>query len=768
MPISSPFLMIHPPAPANGTTSSPAAPSVSAPQPQAPRTAPQPQGPAVAPRPMTPAPGIVTSQLIFRNPSLGNLVWNQPKPRGAFSLPTLISPTATPNDQTLFDEPQPGGQQHYLPSYALATTGSGSQSQFEVSLAASGSGYLLTVTLADVTPSNIATNRVREVPATLYLLTATLPSRTESWSFPTATVNGTSITLSMPITDPAVRDAIYSAMTDQSQQAKLILRRSPSLALPVGSTVPMATPMLAMRLPGPQQLYRESAVAIDTAIDFYFDKNLDRNVFANLPNVGGQGPSTLNHVSIPYPANGAKTYSYWQDPSQPTQIYFLPDSYKIARLATSPHTPAINVSTSGSDPATLSVTMSFFALPVWDPNRISTAAAGPLLTAFGISSITSVSILPATSAQLLLNLPGTDPSASTAPVPIANASIDTANGIQGAVTLPLKQFQQAYNGLFMTPSVLLSGQVNVTVNQNTEQVLFTASASDLAGAIFDTTSFDAGPDEVTVVATNGIESPIHVAALGATLLNGNTQIPATLLGSYPILPTDLKPVSSGGTSATQAGAGPDSSGAQAPHQSTVSKVLGFAEGLAGSLFKNNTVVSDALQAAEAIGSGSVVKGSSVTMVLKLASGQSFNPQTDSVQLDTAQAIVIPDSRAIWSAITQNQVLAPVQKQITIQLPAGVFAAQSGSASSATPGSASLLAVQVVFQSGQSATFQPSMTATNGLYTQTIGLNVDIENYILGQGDSANYTYRVDLITTNGTQTGSWTTNNVDNLFVTLS
>ena len=712
---------------------------------------------------MAPAPGIVTNQMIFRNPSLGNLVWNQPEPRNAFALPTLISPTATPNDQTLFDEPQPGGRQHYLPSYALATTGSGNQSQFEVSLAASGSGYLLTVTLADVTPSNIVFNRVREVPATLYLLTATLPSRTESWSFPTATVNGTSITLSMPITDPAVRDAIYSAMIDQSQQTKLILRRSPSLALPVASAMP------ALRQPAPQQLYRRSAVAIDTAIDFCFDKNLDQNVFANLPNVGGQGPSTLNCVSIPYPATGAKTYSYWQDPSQPTQIYFLPDSYNIARLATSPHTPAINVTTSGSDPATLSVNLSFFALPDWDANRISSAAAGPLLTAFGISSITNVSILPATTAQLLLNLPGTDPSASTSPVPITNASIDTANGIQGSVTLSLAQFQQAYNGMFMTPSVLLSGQVNVTVNQSTEQVPFSASASNFTGAIFDTTSFDAGPDEVTVVATNGIESPIHVAALGATLLNGNTQIPATLLGAYPVLPVDLKPISPGGTGTTQSGGSPNSGSAPASSQSTVSKVLGFAEGLAGSLFKSNTVVSDTLQAAEAIGSGSVVQGSSVTMVLKLASGQSFAPQSDTVQLDTTQAIVIPDSRAIWRAIVQNQVVAPIQKQITIQLPAEVFTSQSGSATSTTSGtgSASLLAVQVVFQSGETATFQPSMTATGGMYSQTIGLNVDIENYIFGQGDSANYTYRVDMITTTGTQTGNWTTNNANDLFVTL-
>ncbi|MGH9563971.1 MAG: hypothetical protein ACRD3S_21170 [Terracidiphilus sp.] len=758
MAISSPFLMIHPPIAANSasnshTVAAPVAHTVAAPVAHtvaAPVTTPM-----VAMTPLR----IANNQMVFRNPSLGILFWNLPKPRSSFALPTLISPTATPNDQTLFDEPQPGGQQHYLPAYALATTGSGNQTQFAVSLAASSSGYLLTVKFNDVTPMNILSNHVREMPATLYMLTATLPSRTETWSFPTATVDGTSITLSMPITDPAVRDAIYSAMTDQSQQAKLILRRSPSLAVPVPSTTP-----------GSQQLYRQSAVAIDTSIDFYFDQNLDKNVFANLPNVGGQGPSTLNHVSIPYPATGAKSYSYWQDPLQPSQIYFLPDSYKIARLATSPHSPAINVTTSGSDPATLSVTMAFFALPVWDPNRITTAAAGPLLTAFGISSVTNLSVLPATSAQLLLNLPSTDPSATTAPVPITNASIDTANGIQASVTLSLTQFQQVYNALFVSPSVLLSGQVNVTVNQNTEQVPFSARASDFAGTIFDTTAFVAAPDEVTVVATNGIESPVHVPGLAPTLLNGNTQIPSTLLGFYPLLPVDLKPVPSGATPGADGG-----SGSASGTESTVDKVLGLASGLLGGLFKGHTAVSDSLQAAESVGSGSVVKGSSLTMVLKLASGQTFDPQSDTVQLDTTQTVVIPDSRAIWSAIVQNQVVAPVQKQITIQLPAGVFGSQSGSATSTTSsdttggsyGTASLLAVQVVFQNGQTATFQSSMPASGGILSQTIGLNVDIENYILGQGDSSNYTYRVDLITASGTQQGSWTTSNVDDLFVTL-
>ncbi|MGB0064539.1 MAG: hypothetical protein WBP85_08850, partial [Terracidiphilus sp.] len=126
------FHLVHPPVPANGASNSHTV------------------VPVAATKPLEPV-AVANNQLVFRNPSLGMLLWNQPKPRNAFALPTLISPTAAPNDQTLFEEPQPGGPQHYLPSYALATTGSGNQTQFAVSLAPSSAGYLLTVKLADVT-----------------------------------------------------------------------------------------------------------------------------------------------------------------------------------------------------------------------------------------------------------------------------------------------------------------------------------------------------------------------------------------------------------------------------------------------------------------------------------------------------------------------------------------------------------------------------------------------------------------------------------------
>lgn len=670
--------------------------------------------------------------LVFRNPMFGFFFFpSLPRPRSAFNLPVLISPTATPNDQTLFDEPQAGGQQHYLPAYAVAYTGSGNQTNFNVSLAVSSSGWLLTVNLKNVTPMTSISNRKAEMPATRYFLQATLPDRTGTWDFASAVADSTSITLSMPISDPAQRDSIYTAMTDQSLSPVLILRRSPSLAVPV----PPAAPQPGQ--PAPQQLYRQSAVAIDTSIPFYFDKNLDQNVFANLPQTSGGSPPPLNSATVPYPAGGTKSFPYWQDPLQPGQVYFLPDAYKIARLTTSPHTPAMSITTSGSDPATMSITFTFLALPVWDAGRI--AAAQAALPATFTHAVSSMSILPATTTQLLLNLPSSDGSGSNAPVPVANATIDTANGIQGSITLGLSQFQQLYEAIFSQIEMLLSGKVNVTVGQDTEAVPFSGRASDFTGDIFGTTvSCDSSVNQVTVALTNAIESPIQVNALPLTLLLGTTAMPFSVSSTSPTLPVTLQPVrpaSSAGSASSTAPANGSSAG-------NISSVAAVA-----------------------------TPPSAITLVLQPATAPP--PGTSyTVQFDLTQVTVNPDSQAIWQAIVQNQTVAPVQKQITVQLPAEVFpspaATATSASSSSSSGGAPMLAVQVVFQDGQTVTFEPSMTASGGLYTQTVGLNVDIANYILGQGDGSNYTYRVDTITAQGTQKGVSQTTNVDDLFVTIS
>ena len=668
-----------------------------------------------------------------------------PRPRGGIVLPTLISPTATPNDQTLFDEPQTGGPQHYLPAYQLATTGKGSRMQFAVSLTATASGFLLTVPLVDGTSAAVISNRVRETPAAVYLLSTTLPGRTQTWDFPNAVVDGTSLTLTLPFSDPNEREAIYTAMTDPSQQTKLIVRRSPELALPV----PLAAAVTGQA--PPQQLYRQTALAIDTSINFTFDKTLDQNVFAGFTSAGNPAPSTLRRISLPYavpggqaqsavPGQGVQTesYPYWQDPVQLDQFYFLPDSYKIARLATSPHTPAMNISTNGGDPATLTITLTFLAVPVWDPRRI-VAAAGSLVSTSGFPKVSGLTILSATQTQLLLNLPPLDPTAESALVPVANAIIDTANGIQGSITLKLAQFQQLYRAIFTTPNVLLCGVVNIPVvdtagDPDTLRVPFSGSALDFSGPIFDTSmTYDPAQNQVTVLVTNAIESPIHVAGQPVTLVDQGAALPAGMVNLSAALPVDLPPVQTTATAGT-----PGAS-------------------------------------------------SNLTITLQLAAGQSLD-QSGGVQIDPSKAKAVPDNQAIWRAMIQNQGVGPVQKQITVQLPAEVFsspatgaaggASSSGagaSASSSSPGAAPagasnspLMAVQVVFNDkGQSLMFLPSTPAIAGLCSQTISLNVDIADYVLGRGDNSNYTYRVDTITANGTVNGPEISANLDDLFVTL-
>jgi hypothetical protein len=79
-----------------------------------------------------------------------------------------------------------------------------------------------------------------------------------------------------------------------------------------------------------------------------------------------------------------------------------------------------------------------------------------------------------------------------------------------------------------------------------------------------------------------------------------------------------------------------------------------------------------------------------------------------------------------------------------------------------------MAVQVVFENGQTANFDPSTPATTGIMTQTVSLAVPVKMYVLQVGDAANYKYRVDLITSAGTRQGSWTTSNQDSFYVSVN
>lgn len=79
-----------------------------------------------------------------------------------------------------------------------------------------------------------------------------------------------------------------------------------------------------------------------------------------------------------------------------------------------------------------------------------------------------------------------------------------------------------------------------------------------------------------------------------------------------------------------------------------------------------------------------------------------------------------------------------------------------------------MAVQVVFEDGQTASFDPSTPANVGIITQTVSLAVPVKMYVLQVGDAAYYKYRVNLITSAGTQQGDWISSNQDSFYVQVN
>jgi hypothetical protein len=167
---------------------------------------------------------------------------------------------------------------------------------------------------------------------------------------------------------------------------------------------------------------------------------------------------------------------------------------------------------------------------------------------------------------------------------------------------------------------------------------------------------------------------------------------------------------------------------------------------------------------------------SLTITLQIAAGQSVDSSTQ-VLFDFSDTHVTPDPKAIWQAIVNNQVVGPVARSITVRLVAAVLApatpvAAATAAGTTDPSPAPLpepvLAVQVVFNTGQTATFDASLKPdAAGFLNQIVKLAVPVEKFVLHEADSGDYQYRVDLITRSGSKKGTLVTDNADVLFVSV-
>lgn len=698
--------------------------------------------------------------MYLRNPFIGDWFIGSPLPRTSFALPTLISMDAAPTDATLFQEPADPAKLHYLTKFKIAVQGSGGAQADQVSFAADANGFTLTVQLADVTDASIAATNARITPGTSrYMLAANLEGRSAVWDF-TATAPDGSVapTLSLTVTDPGDRDSIYRAMTDPAAHAQLVVRRSFDVASLVASQT----------VPQPQDLFRERLTAIDSIIPFTFDPVLDKNIFASLGSVGS-AQTTWTVKQVPY-GKANRSFPYYQDASQPTHIYYLPDEFKISRQPAPPHAPSILVSSSGNDPANLNFTLVFVAVPVWTSDRI--AAATTFWQKFlNASAPPSLLLFEASNTALALTLPAADGASAPVLIPQPGAVIDIATGIKCAVTLTLAQFQQVYAALFDDVSQLLSGVVTVAVDSDVERIPLTARAADFAGAIVDSKmTFVPGIDQFRVVLADSIESPIQIDSLSGQVMKGpidpstgqqSTKVPQLLQLAEPKPPTKLMP---------QGAATSDSGGASSSSSSS-SSAGGLLGGLLGALGGSSGVAG---QIEGGLSTGKAPAPNTVALTIQVMPGQGNDP-TCAVVLDLEHVRVLPDPNAIWESIMSNQVVGPVQRTIKVKAFASMFApaptlvGSSSGSSSSSSAKPDVRAVQVVFDGGQTLDFDSSTPADpSGLMTQTIVLSVPVKAFVLGTGDTSYYKYHIDLITPTGTQQGQWLSSNTDSFYVQVS
>ena len=193
----------------------------------------------------------------------------RPQARTDFDLPTLIAPAAVPTDALVYEAPKDSSKRFFLPGYAIAAAPGGAARAKWVSFEPSGSGYLLTVHLADATPATLSQGNAQLDPPTRYLISASLQGRAAKWDLTTVpSPQGVALTLTLIVGNFADRDSLYEAMTDPAAQAVLTIRR--------------AVDIVAPSLASGQTSYARVAAALDTVLPFTFSKDLDANVFARL------------------------------------------------------------------------------------------------------------------------------------------------------------------------------------------------------------------------------------------------------------------------------------------------------------------------------------------------------------------------------------------------------------------------------------------------------------------------------------------------------
>jgi hypothetical protein len=389
-------------------------------------------------------------------------------------LTVPVAPTGNITLDTVFEDPKNPTATHCWPRYGIDVAGA---THYRVRFRKESGGSRLVVHLRQqrlpVAGRTALEHRLSVLLRYNELVNGT-PSAMAEVALPELTLDGDVICAEILVTQLALRDAIYRALTEPALNATLIVRMSARVAVPIP-----ANPAAAQ-----QPLYRESERVVDQPLNFLFNPTLHPYIFEGLGAISPGGGGGLLRRQAMWKG---RFHSYYQAGAGSNVFYYLPDTFKLGRRPAAPHEPFASVRFDSDDGSleNMQASFAFFAAPVIDQERLlnviptlRASVDGDVLRTEG--DVQLEPLLPAPdNLKLKLSYPGAGVSGGPFQARPA-AAVCLRSGVTDTLTMPLPQFQALYDSLFSAGGVTVTGIVSFQMGDVGEEVPFTLRLSDTA------------------------------------------------------------------------------------------------------------------------------------------------------------------------------------------------------------------------------------------------------------------------------------------------
>ncbi|MGO1070181.1 hypothetical protein [Lysobacter sp. CA199] len=295
--------------------------------------------------------------------------------------------------------------------------------------------------------------------------------------------------------------------------------------------------------PAPEQRYEVSNQLQDWAVALFFEPQLHPYIYP-AGSGGSASPARWVVHSLRYPAGTGRGHAYFQDLSDPSRIYYLPDAFKLARRGEAPHAPSLVFQVDqGENAEQVMVDLTCEVRPVTDGERLL-AARRELADKVPVSADNphrefELRLLRASSTLKMALLRNGAVRSETVP-----ATIDWDNGFTVNERFEFKDFQDVFGVLMATSnSNLLQGSVVVAsgVNENV-MVPVKLNFADMEGELFQSIETpDPQTGAVAVKLLNATESKLRITRLPTWITRGEGLVEGRIEGLDLSQPIEVAP-----------------------------------------------------------------------------------------------------------------------------------------------------------------------------------------------------------------------------------